>query len=437
VNKLKLVDGSQFDLPDTEKGAAQVIAHALSHRGQVPTAESPVDWKDFAEKYIIAKDAVSITHLRPLLAVSTQEAIREPLELAPTITGLFNKVQVQGMEVRMVQGAIGAALYAEDIGEAGTYPEGNIQVGGGMQTAAIGKSGLQVSFTEEALRYCTWDIMSMNMRYMRDALVRHKEHKAALLLRELGTELFNNTSPSTSLFGTCTGRGLDATANGSATADDVFRAASHMAEEGFWPDLLIVHPQTAFMWLQDPVLRNLFMAGNGGSWFNMWQGNVGPTDPWSNGSAGIAGPSHGNAITPVGAISGGTPTGIAGREWGMTSAPTVPGYFGWPMRVVASPHIPYDVESGLTDILLASSGNVGLLLQEQEPVTSTWTNERTDVVTAKIVERYAFQVGNQGQSIGIMKNIPARGRNYWDGTLSAHTLGINSEIDQSVAIPGL
>lgn len=433
---LKLVDGQEFPLPEDEKKASKALAHALLNRGQVPGAPSALDWKDFANK-VFTKDTVSASHLRPLLQVSTQEAIREPLEPIQVLTGLFNKVSVQAMEVRVIHGAIGAALYADDIPEAGTYPQGNIQVGGGMQTAAIGKAGLQVSFTAEALKYCTWDIMSLNLKYMRNALVRHKEAKAAAILRELGNELFNNVSPSTSLFGTCTGRGLDMAANGSATADDIFRAASHMAEEGFWPDLLIVHPQTAFMWLQDPVLRNLFMIGQGGDWFNRWQGNIGPTDPWSNGSLGIAGPSHGNAITPVGAVSGGTPTGIAGREFGMNSTPSMPGYFGWPMRVIASPLMPYDVDSGLTDIFLASSGNIGLLLQEEDPVTASWTQESNDVVYTKIMERYAYHIGNEGQAIGVIKNIPARSRNYWDGTITAQTLGLTSEVDQTVAIPGL
>lgn len=432
---LKLVDGQNFSLPSDEKKAAKALGSALVNGGHVPGAPAALDWSSFAQR--VFTDTVSSSHLRPLLQVSTQEAMREPLTLAPILTGLFNPIRVRGGEVRVIHGAISAALYADDIGEAGTYPQGNIQVGGGMQTAAIGKVGLQVGFTKEALMHCTWDIMGLNLKYMRDALVRHKEAKASAIIRSLGTELFNNLTPSTSLFGTCTGRGLDMAANGSVTADDIFTGASHMAEEGFWPDLIIVHPQTAFMWLQDPVLRNLFMIGQGREFFNMWQGNIGPTDPWSNGAMGIAGPSHGNAVTPVGAVSGGSPNGIEGREWGMTSSPSMPSYFGWPMQVVVSPLVPYDVESGLTDIILAARGQIGLLLQEEDPITASWTQESNDVFFTKIYERYAFHIGNEGQSLGIFKNIPARGRNYWDGTLRAHTLGVTGEVDQTTAIAGL
>ena len=84
--------------------------------------------------------------------------------------------------------------------------------------------------------------MAMNLKLMGNALARHKEQKAAAFLKSLGTSLFDNSKPAESLFGTLSGRKEDLDPNGSMTMDDLMKGMAHMSEEGFAPDVLLMHP---------------------------------------------------------------------------------------------------------------------------------------------------------------------------------------------------
>lgn len=425
--ELKLVDGQTLALPDGKDAAAKFIAHTIMNHGYAPGYNDVrVDWQDFAKKFMM-KDVVSQEQVRPLIQTSIQIILREPIEPLMVITGLFTRVAAQGLDVKVLGGAIGAVT-ADDVDEGGLYPEVFFNVAPGLQTAHINKSGIQASFTDEALRYTTWDIMAINLRLMRNALVRHKEQKAVAFLRSLGTELFNNLTPATSLLGVLTGRGIDMQPNGSFTMDDLFRAMALMTEEGYPPDVMLMNPQTFYLWIQDPILRHMFLAGVGGPYFQKWSGVSGPTDPWSNGSMGQAGPQHGQVIVPQGSPSGESPTGIAGREYGMTAQATLPGYFPWTIRIMVSPFVPFDETTGLSDVFLLSSGNVGLLLVDEDPVEVAWREEDREIQKVKIRERYGFQVAVEGMGVGVIKNVPLS-RNYWDGTVS----NVNMETLEEIA----
>lgn len=430
---LKLCDGSTFELPTNEKQAAKILADALVSKGRVPGEDSPLDYQDVVRHLRPQRDAVASSNIRPLLQTSMQMLLREPVEPIMIIQNLFTRVQARGLETNVLAGAIGA-LTAWDIPEHGTYPEVMFQIGGALQTAYIGKSGLACSFTDEALRYSTWDIMSLNLRLMRNALIRHKEQKAIAFLRQLGTELFNNASPSTSMFGVTTGRGIDAAANGTVVMDDLLKALAHMAEEGFQPDTLLVHPIMYLQWIQDPIMRNLYMMGTGGSYFGGWRGNPGPIAPWSNGAMGGLGPTLGNTVVPFGNAAGETPTGFDERAFGATSQPVLPGYFPWSMRIISSPLVPFDETTGLADMFLLDSSNVGFLLEDEDLTQVEWRDENVDVVKVKLRERYGFGIANEGHSIGVIKNLKINTRNYWDGTIKAVTNDIDSEIDATTPV---
>lgn len=433
---LQLKDGRPLSLPDNTQHAARVIADLFLNSGKTELDDEcgKVTW-DSAVKNLFVKDAaITSPDIRPMLQSSLEIVIREPVEPMLIVTGLFDRIEAKGMNTQILAGAMGAVT-ADDVGEEGTYPEVSFQLGGGMSTAYVGKSGIQASFTDEALRYSTWDIMALNFRQMGKALARHKERKAVQFLKTLGTELFNNASPATSLFGVTTGRGLNMAANGSYCQDDLFKAMAHMDEEGFHPDVLLVNPQFFYMGIQDPVLRHMFMMGVGGEYFRPWSGQPGPLDPWSNGSMGARGPSLGNKISRGAASpAGGVATGIAGREHGMTAAPPIPApYFPWMMRVIVSPFIPFDPETQLGDVMLLSSGNVGYHLVDEDPTTVEWRNEATDVQILKIRERYGFAVAHEGQGVGVMKNIKLA-RNFWDGLIQAQTTAVSAEIPADVAV---
>lgn len=428
MNTIKFRDG-EVTLPSGKKEASKFIADMFYNSGAIADSAIEGDWETMY-KFLSPKglaDTVHTTEIRPLLASSMEVIIREPVDPLMVISGLFDRVSAKGLEVQVLAGALGGAYYAADIPEQGTYPESFFQLGGALQTAYIGKSGIQASFTDEALRYSTWDIFRMNLTMMKQALVRHKETKAAAFLSTLGTKLFDNAAPTSSLFGVCTGRAMDMTANGSMTMDDLLKGMAHMGEEGFPVRTMLVNPLFYMQFVQDQVLRNMMLQHGGGQWLNPWSGETGPRDPWSNGSMGGLGISPGNRVTPMGAATGETPTGIAGREHGMTSAFPMPGYFPFPFRVITSPLVPFDAESQLGDIYLISDGNVGYYLVDEEATQVSWRDESVDVARLKIRERYGYGLKYEGQGVGVMKNVKLA-RNYWDGSVHTQADAPTSEI---------
>ena len=180
-------------------------------------------------------------------------------------------------------------------------------------------------------------------------------------------------------------------------------------------------------------MRNLFMATGQGGYFGGWNGNPGPLAPWSQGRVGALGPSLGNKVTPYGNAAGEAPSGIGGREHGMTSAPILPGYFPWQMRVMTSPLIPFDETTNLTDIFVLDSSSVGFLLEDEALTQVEWRDENVESVKVKLRERYGFGVQNEGHGIGVLKNIRST-RNFFDGTLKA-TFGDGlAEIPSTTAV---
>jgi hypothetical protein len=412
--EIKFNDGTELILPSNKKHAARYMADMIANRGYLPDSEERVSWENVANVLSPKnRDAISSSEITPLLQESMEILIREPVEPRMVITPLFTRVQAKGLNTQILAGAMGA-VYAGDVQESGTYPEVNFQMGGAVSTAFIGKSGIAASFTDEALRYSTFDIMAKNLELMGNALVRHKEQKAVAFLKQLGTTLFDNLNPAQSIYGVTTGRGLVANkliGNGSLTMENLMRAMAHMSEEGFTPDTLLMHPLFYYTFVQDPVLRTMMLAHGGGSIFNPYTGDPGPRDPYSNGAMGSRGPSTGQQ---------------------MTSAPRLPGYFPFNFQIIVSPLCPYDPETETGDIFLLSSGNVGFHLVDEDATTVEWRDETTETVKVKIRERYGFAVAHEGQGVGVFKNVFAK-QNYFDGHVPAQSQTV-AEIDPNTAI---
>ena len=439
----KMTDGNELQLPSNRKAAARYVADMIVNRGALPDSEEKVSWNSFVNTISPKnRDAISSSEITPLLQESMEILIREPVEPNITITPLFTRVQAQGLNTQILAGAMGA-VYAGDVQESGSYPEVNFQMGGAVSTAYIGKSGIAASFTDEALRYSTFDIMAKNLELMGNAMIRHKEQKAVAFLKQLGTTLFDNLNPAQSIYGVCTGRGLVTSGgtttlqgNGSLTMENLMRAMAHMSEEGFTPNVLLMHPLFYYTFVQDPVLRTMMLAHGGGSIFNPYSGDPGSLSPYSNGAMGARGPSNGTrvinprGIGTNGGATNGTATSVLERSQNATSAPNLPSYFPFNFQIIVSPLCPYDPESETGDIFLLSSGNVGFHLVDEEATTVEWRDENTETVKVKIRERYGFAVAHEGQGVGVFKNVK-RAENRWDGSIDAAP-GDISDITESV-----
>ena len=428
MTTLRLVDGTELALPSNPKAASRYLADMIRNNGQLADSEQKVSWKSFSETISPKnKDMVKASEITPLLQTAMEILIREPVEPNAVITPLFTRIQAQGLNTQILMGAMGA-VYAGDVQELGTYPEVNFQMGGAVSTAYIGKSGIAASFTDEALRYSTFDIMAKNLELMGNALVRHKEQKAVSFLKQLGTSLYDNINPSHSIYGVTTGRGLSANTlvgNGTLSMDNLMRGMAHMAEEGFSATTLLMHPLFYYSFIQDPILRQMMLMHGGGSWFNAYTGAPGVLTPYNNGTMGAMGPTNGTKINNGRGIgssgqgsNGSEISSVTARSQQATSAPNLPSYFPFNFQILVSPLCPYDPVSETGDIFLLSGGNIGYHLVDEEPTTVEWRDENTESVKVKIRERYGFAVAHEGQGVGVFKNVK-RSEQFWDGTVKA------------------
>lgn len=436
--QIKLKDGRSFELPIGEaktdeaklKVSAKYFTDTWLNGGETPGGDK-IPWKDVIDAM---KDMVSTTEVKALMSVSTQILIQEPVEPLLAIASLFTKVRAQGLDTKILLGAMGA-VDAGDADEGGNYPEVQFDMGGGIEVATIGKSGIQASFSDEVLRYTTWDIMAIQLRLMAAAVARHTEFKAIKFLRSMGQTLYDNANPTRSVFGVLTGRDMSGAPNGTMTMDDIMTAYTHMVETGFTPDTLVMSPQMYFLWVRDPVLRHLFYQGNGGVFFATYKGNPAVLPGWSNGSIGGRGPSHGFEVMPAGNAAGETANTIFETSQTANSSPTLPSYLGIPLRTIVSPLIPYDPATKLGDIYLICSGMVGFHMIDEELITVEWRDEDRELTKVKMRQRDSFAVGWDGRGIAIFKHVK-NGQNFFHGDvqLTQAVSGTITEIDADTAV---
>lgn len=434
IEKLTFKDGSSVTLPEKDSAKAKYLADTWLKSGLTPSGEE-VPWSSFAE--IISpknKDLVTVNEVRALLATSTETILREPIEPILAITSLFTRVAAKGLKTEILLGAMGI-VSAGEVDEMGTYPEVNFEIGGGITVAHIGKSGIAASFSDEALRYTTWDIMAINLRLMKAAMARYTEFKAISTLRSLGTVLFDNAAPTTSMFGITTGRSMSGSGNGTLTMDDLMLGYTYMIETGYTPDTLCLSPQMYFMWVRDPVLRHLFLQGNGGVYFATYNGDPGVRATWSNGMLGGRGPSLGQNIVPGGNAASETASEITEYSNQATSSPNVPSYFPVPLRIIVSPMLPYDPSTKLGDIYLIASNYVGFRLIDEEETMVEWRNEDNETTKVKLRQRDAFAVGYDGFGIGIFRHVK-NDQNFFHGDvqLTQSVSGSIAELDSTTPV---
>jgi len=326
-----------------------------------------------------------------------QEAV-EPLLIGPR---LLQRLQFQpGTFIQLpIMGALDGDF---DMAEEEEYPELRVTLGPGSQITAVGKVGVAVKFSEEILRYSNFDVITMHTSQAGKALARFKEMKIFNTITSVGTRTHSNTAPATSTFGVTRGRQLDGAANGSVTMDDLFECYSAILANGFVPDMLLLHPLTWLMFVQDPVLRAFALQNGGGAFFQGWQGSPAHQDfPPEFGGQGMAG--GGYVVPPQAGVE--APSALTAWSQNLTSAPEIPGYFGFPMKIVVSPFIPFTPATNRTNIIMCDSAELGYLVVDHDLLVDEWTNPSNDILKVKMKERYTVAIKNEGLGIGVMEDI--------------------------------
>lgn len=365
-----------------------------------------------------------------------EDIVREPVEPMLMITSLLDRVQYSSA-MRITYPALGA-LVAADLAEGQAYPEYTLDIAPGTVTVNVGKTGLAFKITEEMRRHSQIDIINLHIRAARRALDRRKEKKGMDFISGMGVSLFDNKNPTTSVYGTCTGRAITGAGNGSCRMEDLLKAYSHIMMQGYTPDTLLMHPLTWSMWMADPLLQTIVKNTGNGQWFqphNMPKGAL----PWANASQGKQGvPGGYGAYVPPDNAASATPTSVEALDQNLNSAPVIPGYFPHPLRVLVSPFVPFNTYSNTADIMIFDSRNLGALVVDEDVTIDQWDDMSTDITKVKLKERYGYVIYEDGLGIGVLRNVPVKANEIAlpvSATISA--AGSLAELDPTTAISGL
>lgn len=345
------------------------------------------------------EDALSVPNAATLMPKVISNIVKESAEPLLVGTSLLQRINYSyGQTISFP--AVGG-LVAADIAEGQEYPTRNLARGGATVTATVGKSGVAVQITEEMVRYSQFDVIGMHLREAGKALARHKEVKIFNYINSMGVPTHDNLNPTDSIFGTATGRSLDGSGNGSLTMDDIFDAYGQIITQGFTPDTLLMHPLTWVMFVKDPTLRAFALAAGGGVHFATWNGNPAGKANWTD----PMGVSPGQNIVPGGNLSGETASGLTEYPQTISSAPRLPSYFNVPMRIIVSPFVPYDPKNKLTNVIMFDSSELGVLVVDEDIMTDEFNDPSVDIRKIKLRERYGIAILNEGQAIGVIRNV--------------------------------
>jgi len=417
-----------FGIDNEEQGFKLFLDTFVNDGFNVPT-QSKVEFKD-----LLATPNAAIWMPKVI-----EEIVREPVEPALIVPALLDRIAFTPA-ARITFPALGA-LTAFDLAEGQQYPEQSLNVAPGSITINVGKTGIMFKITEEMMKYSQFDVMNMHIRAGRRGLDRHKEKKGMDFISAMGVTLFNNTSPTQSVYGTCTGRGISGAGNGSCRMEDLLKAYSHIMMQGYTPDTILLHPLAWSMWMADPLLQTITKNTGNMPWFqrvNMAkQGR-----PWDAANQ--------NKIGRQGGYGQWTPSGNAGSETStdasnagvfdhnLRSAAEIPNYFPYPLQVLVSAFVPYNEDNNTCDVMIFDSANLGALVVDEDVTVDNWEDPSADIMKVKLKERYAFAVYEDGLATGVMRNVPIKANEI---ALPVHptisTTGSLSELDPTSAISGL
>lgn len=324
------------------------------------------------------------------------EQMLEAIEPELLMTSLMQKVQyTMGRSILLPMTS--AMSHTDlDMGEADEYPEAKLAHGqSGQMIANIGKVGLAVKITEEMVRYSQIDVIGLHIKAAAKVLARHKEVKAANMIAGQGVTYFDNANPTRSELGVTHGRDMTGAGNGSLTAEDILELEGHLVAKGFVPNTMILHPLTYTMFRKDPVMRSMFFSGQNSVYFGTHRGSANGGNPWQKSGGMMAGKQQ--------KIRHDTDPKLRNRD--IDSAPIFPSYWGMEMEIMVTPHAKYDPIKKTADIIICDKSELGVLLVDEELTTEEWTDPARDIKKIKFRERYCFGILNEGQSVGVLRNI--------------------------------
>lgn len=326
-------------------------------------------------------DALGTTEATIFIPRVMTRIVREAVEPVLVLANLFRRLRVPGA-TSVVQFPSVGAIQAFNIAEGEEYPDQKLEAAG-YTIAKIGKVGLKVRFTEEVLRYSSFDLVGLHVRAAGRALARLKEQKAADQLASQGILSFDNVTPGAALNGKTTGRDLDLIGNDTITIHDIFQMYADLVNAGFMPTDFIVNPIGWLIFAREPTMR-AWAFQNGGALFQPTQGQPGRGEPSESPNLG---PGSG----------GGTTFGTINQQTTFQRHAT--SVFPANIGMIVSPFIPFDTALSTTTIHLVDRDEVGVIVQDEDVVMARFEDPHRDLQIMKWRERYGLAISNDGEGM--------------------------------------
>jgi hypothetical protein len=413
----------QFKDEKEEKAYSRVY-DAFTNNGEIQGEDSTLTVSDLVTSPDVARFIPQVV----------EQVVREALEPNLVIVpNLFQEVRLdRGSRVQI--GALGA-LTASEVAEGGEYKENDLQMDGGdMVAVTVSKHGLMIRVTDEMISDNQFDVIGLWLRAAGRALARHKEQYAMRLMNEWGIEVYNNTTPSDSIYGSTTGRDITGAGNGSMTPENLWDMYAESLMRGFSPDTVIMHPLAWRCFMSDPEMREQVLNGSTIATRQMPAGSTAAGWGTSHGGYGLR--TNATGATTVDPIATGTAGKIGASAWvntlnGLSSTLNIaPRFLPGPLQVLVTPYVAYTPPattaatpySGRTTVTMVDSSRCGVLVTRDPVSTEEFDDPARDIRALKIKERYGFAALEQGKSIVLARNI-AIAKNYNFENANNVTLG--------------
>lgn len=344
-----------------------------------------------------ATDAVTSGWYRNLIPTVVSNIVREPLPMGAPLTALLTPVRFSNGTSMAFPAVNPMGNIDLDMAEREEYPELDLDLSGSV-IATIGKSGIAVAFSEEAVRYSSFDLVQMHARQAVEALKRHKERKAADQIFALGSTFIDNADPTGRKSG---GRNLAGDINYTLIVDDIVDAYLDAVQEGWQLGTLVVNPLAWSIFAKDPILREQFFRGIGGAFVRYPQGSNNAPE------LGVNSP-YGKNVGPSTAFGQAVGADLGGSQ-ATTMSLAIPGYGGLTFNMIVTPYAPvrFDttVNQYVTDIAFIDPSQAGLLVIDEDLTTDDWKDPSIDSFKIKFRERYSIVNVNAGKAARVFKNI--------------------------------